>query len=77
MSSDTYLLMRLINGKYYVDVESMSDDRIIPPPGLYSRRFDTIESAIRYASREESEYGVVFGEGLADYGGDMPDGDVL
>lgn len=77
MSSDTYLLMRLIGGSYYVSVESMSDDWGAQPPGRYARRFDTIEDAIRYASREESEYGVVFGEGLADYGGDLPDGDVL
>lgn len=77
MSSDNFYLIRKIGGRYVVDMGFMSDDGPQPPPDKYSRWFDTFGQAALYANSEYSEYGIVLGDGLTDYGGDLPDGGVL
>lgn len=74
MSSDTYWLIRKIGGRYGVSLESASGPTATDQ---FTRWFDSFFAAATYANSEYSEYGIVLGEGLMDYGGDLPDGDVL
>lgn len=76
MSSDNYYLIREVDGRFVVDVGFAPRDTH-PPPDRYSRWFDTFEQAAQYATRDGSEYGIVLGAGLSDYGGDLPDGGTL
>ena len=66
---DHYYLIRQYDGRFVVDVGGVAP----APVDKYSRWFDTFEDAVHYAATEESEYQISLGEGMEDFGGDLPD----
>ena len=64
-----YYLIRRYNSRFVVDVGGDSP----APVDRFSRWFDTFEEAVQYAAADESQYRISLGEGMDDFGGDLPD----
>jgi hypothetical protein len=63
MSADNFILIRKAKGKF-VNVMGFASDERVRPTRASDTRYDTLEDAIRAASKEYTEYGIDFAPGV-------------